>query len=65
MHKALAPELLRAYAAWLKTQRLDELGDYIVRAQAHWAELAQRVLRLHTDGAALDSLQSLIDANPL
>lgn len=65
MRKALAPELLRAYATWLKTQRLDDLSDYVVRAQTHWAELAQRILQVHADGAAIDSLQDLIDANPL
>lgn len=65
MRKALAPELPRVYATWLKTQRLDDLSNYIAQAQAHWADLGQRILRLHADGATLDSLQSLIDANPL
>ncbi|MBI5460871.1 MAG: hypothetical protein HY941_01650 [Gammaproteobacteria bacterium] len=65
MRKALAPELLRAYDNWLKTQRLDALDDYLARAPAHWQALAQRALQLHTEGATPDALQSLIDANPL
>jgi len=41
------------------------VDTYVARAQTHWAELTQRVLQLHEDGATLDALQSLIDANPL
>lgn len=65
MRKALAPGLLRAYDTWLKTERPDALDEYVARARTHWADLAHRVLQLHAEGASLDTVQSLIDANPL
>lgn len=65
LRKALAPQLLLAYDAWFKTQSLDALRDYTAHAQTHWAELGQHILRLQSQDAPLDTVQSLIDNSPL
>lgn len=65
LRKSLAPSLLGAYETWLKTGSLEALEGYIPKAQDHWRDLTERVLRMHVEGASLETLQNLIDTQTL
>jgi hypothetical protein len=65
LRKSLAPGLLLAYEHWRNTGSSAMLDDYVPTAQSHWRALTREALELHSEGAPLETVQSLIDSRPL
>lgn len=65
LRKQLAPALLQAYDSWHRTGDKTPLLEHISGAQAHWRQLACRLLEAYQARQPLPQLQTLIDTNTL